>query len=212
MEFQQNTLHQYLPEWEGENFEVIHVHRNEEQVRMDKIRALFSGSYEYAYQQPGTITVLRDKKGNIIMSDSGMEWNTNREFVRRANGNVLIAGLGLGWIVMVIQDKPEVDYITVVEKEKEIIEYCKSHWDFYDKVHIACSDIFAYNPDGRKWDTIYFDIWSEVTADNHEQMKTLHRRFGRKVNRINPNCFISSWRKHDVYRMAAEERNSNFYY
>ena len=56
------------------------------------------------------------------MSDTNMEKRTNLEFVRNAYGNVVVGGLGIGLILMAIQDKEDVRTITVLEKSKEIIQ------------------------------------------------------------------------------------------
>mgnify|MGYP000786328328 FL=1 len=42
------------------------------------------------------------------MSDTPMEKETNRDFVHNAHGNVLIGGLGIGLIILAIQNKEDV--------------------------------------------------------------------------------------------------------
>nr|DAO26089.1 MAG TPA: hypothetical protein [Bacteriophage sp.]DAW88763.1 MAG TPA: hypothetical protein [Bacteriophage sp.] len=45
---------------------------------------------------------------DCVMSDTPMEKETNRDFVHNAHGNVLIGGLGIGLIILAIQNKEDV--------------------------------------------------------------------------------------------------------
>lgn len=54
--------------------------------------------------------------GQIVMSNTHMERWTNMNFCTHAHGDVLIGGLGIGLIILAIQDNPEVHSITVIEK------------------------------------------------------------------------------------------------
>ena len=58
----------------------------------------------------------------VVMSDTKMEKETNAAFVRSAHGDVLIGSLGIGLIVLAIQDKEAVNTITILEKNEEVIE------------------------------------------------------------------------------------------
>lgn len=57
--------------------------------------------------------------GDLLMSNTEMEERTNEEFVTKAHGNVLIGGLGIGMIVLAIQDILQVEKISVIEKIKK---------------------------------------------------------------------------------------------
>ena len=73
----------------------------------------------YAFKNgidPGNYVRLRHN-GQIVMSNTGMELRTNMDFCLKANGDVLIGGLGIGLIILAIQDNPEVRSITILEKK-----------------------------------------------------------------------------------------------
>ena len=118
-------------------------------------------------------------KCECVMSDTPMEKETNRDFVRNAHGNVLIGGLGIGLIVLAIQDKEDVKQITVVEKNREVIELVGKQLPLNSKVSIVNDDVFEYKP-LFKYNTIYMDIWNYINEDVYnKQMKPLINRYRR---------------------------------
>lgn len=125
-----------------------------------------------------------------VMSDTPMEKKTSEDFVRNAHGNVLIGGLGIGLIILAIQDKEDVEQITVVEKNCEVIELVGKQLPLNSKVNIVNDDVFEYKP-LIKYNTIYIDIWNYINEDVYnKQMKPL----------------ISKYRKYLVTRLEDEHR------
>ena len=194
-------MHEILKPKESMNFKVEHFEVSEESAKMCRLRDTINRKREYEGFEAGTYVRLCDKNISsnmgVMMSNTPMEMRTNEYFVHKANGNVLIAGLGLGMVVLAIQDKPEVKSILVIEKYKEVIDLVVPQLPLNNKVKIINSDIFNWQPNGHKFDTIYFDIWNDITGDNYPEMKKLHRKFCRKLNRDNPHFWIDSWRKYD---------------
>lgn len=132
-----------------------------------------------------------------VMSDTPMEKRTNLEFVENAHGNVLIGGLGIGLILLAIQDKEDVNQITVVEKNKEVIELVGNQLPLNSKVHIVNDDVFEYKP-LFKYNTIYMDIWNYINEDVYnEQMKPLISRYRRYLisKSEDENRYIDCWCK-----------------
>jgi hypothetical protein len=63
------------------------------------------------------------KKGEgVMMSDTPMERNTNYHILDKANGDVLIFGLGIGLIILPLLRKENVKSITVVELYQDLID------------------------------------------------------------------------------------------
>lgn len=194
---------------ETEKFIIDHIVFTEEKVKFERLRSLMGGQ---GYETMGlthdvSYTRLLRKCGGLVMSDTPMEINTNREFVDKAHGHVLVGGLGLGLIIASICEKPEVRSITVVEKEQEVIELVGNS-GILDKtkcnITVDVGDILIWRPpEGDLYDTIYFDIWDEICEDNNVEMKRLHRVFWRYLNRKeNPESWMTSWRLSDVRRLA----------
>lgn len=140
--------------------------------------------------------------GNCIMSDTDMEKRTNLKFCINAQGDVLIGGLGLGMIILAIQDKPEVKSVTVIEKNQEVIDLVAPQLDFNDKVKIIHDDVFEWKPErGLKYDTIYMDIWGTIDREVYEnEMKPLKRKYARylKSKAESPDRFNKCWAEYQA--------------
>lgn len=139
-------------------------------------------------------------KGEVVMSNTDMEKRTNSSFAINAHGNVLIGGLGIGLILLAIQDKEEVKQITVVEKNTEVIELVGSQLPLNSKVHIVHDDVFEYKP-LFKYNTIYMDIWNYINSDVYQrEMKPLISRYRRYLvpKSEDGNRYIDCWCKYQA--------------
>lgn len=173
-------MYKLIPEAQIGDFKIEHKIATEEDVKYHKMRSAIHsdyGGYGYHDFEPGTYTTLK-YFSEIVMSDTPMEIRTCQDAIENASGNVLIAGLGLGIVLLEIQTKKSVKSIIVIEKNKEVLKLVAKYLPIKDFVSIVQDDIFKWLPNKKtKFDTIYFDIWDNICADNYEQMKELHRRF-----------------------------------
>lgn len=207
MNYKKFKMAESLKPVEGERFALRHFELTRKEIQFDELREAINRRRTYG-QEPGIFVRLEAKKdggghSGIIMTDTEMEWHTNWRFLFNANGRVLVAGLGLGMIVLAVQDREEIEKILILEKEKEIIALVKPQLPFLPKVEIILADALEWRPPkGEKFDTIYFDIWPDICGDNYEEMKRLHRRFSRNLNRANPKAFMDSWRREETRRRA----------
>ena len=131
----------------------------------------------------------------VVMSDTKMEKETNAAFVRSAHGNVLVGGLGIGLIVLAIQDKEDVETITVLEKNKEVIDLVQNQLPLNEKVRIVQDDVFTYTPQD-KYNTIYLDVWNCINEDIYEhEMKPLMSKYRKHLvaKKDDPNRYIDCW-------------------
>lgn len=135
--------------------------------------------------------------GTLMMSDTGMERLSNKEFISKAKGRVLVAGLGIGLVIHNIIKKEAVTEITVIEKYQDVIDLVGPKFKS-PKLEVIHADIFQWKPEkGQKFDTIYFDIWPEVCSDNLAEIRLLHNRFkGFKA----PGAWMNSWMKEYLQR------------
>lgn len=137
----------------------------------------------------------------VLMSNTPMEKRTNATFIAKANGNVLIGGLGIGLIVLPLLEKENIKSITIIEKSPEIIEMVGAQLKLpEDKVKIIEGDVFTYEPE-QKFDTIYMDIWPWVNSDIYEeQMKPLKQRYRKWLvsKKDNPDRYIACWAEYEA--------------
>lgn len=172
------------------DFEICHFTVSDKDIRA-MIDGIPAGQY-----------VKLTHNGDVVMSNTPMEQRTNREFCRKANGDVLVGGLGIGMIILAIQDKPDVKSITIIEKSQEVIEMVASQLPFNDKVKIACDDVFTWKPEkGQKFDCVYMDIWNWVNSDVwEEEMKPLKRKYSHymKPKAESPKRFTECWAEYQA--------------
>lgn len=175
---------------------------NNKEDRIRQLSDLFSSG---RYVPAGTYTRLL-YCNQIIMSDTPDEYNDHRPFIRLANGSVLIAGLGLGLAIQAVGRKDEVKKITVIEKSKDVIQLVGNHYlnMFPGKLIIINADIFEWKT-SEFFDYAWYDIWSNICTDNYEEMKKLHRKFGRKTG------WQDSWSRHIIKGLIREEKRNNFW-
>lgn len=148
---------------------------------------------------PGSYARLK-VGSTTMMSDTPMEQRTNLDFIHNAHGDVLIGGLGIGLIILAIQDNPEVSSITVLEANQNVIDAVKPQLPLNDKVRIIFADAFKWNPD-RKFDCIYMDIWPYINSDIYrKEMVPLKRKYGHYLKPLSesPKRFNRCWAEHQA--------------
>ncbi len=127
--------------------------------------------------------------GQLYMSDTPTEQHENRALIRRARGDVLIAGLGIGMVLPPLLANPDVTSVTVVEVNADVITLVAPF--FPDpKLTVVEGDIFDWDPGDGQWDTIYFDIWANLCNDNEDEIADL---FGLYRRALRPSGWMGAW-------------------
>ena len=128
--------------------------------------AIFSGKKQQSaiLDFPLRLHFLHEN-GNTWMSDTPQEVEGQKEVVEKCKGHVLIGGLGLGWIAKMLDRKPDVKSIVVVEKEKAVIDLVWKHLKL-EKSTIVHDDLFEYlKKTNNKFSWAYYDIWAPTGED-----------------------------------------------
>lgn len=208
-----NTI--YNQELVSKTYTINTISLTKEQVMMEMIRNSHSYFMVAGLKWDFNYVRLIKKQGGVMMSDTPMERNTNKGFLRSANGDVLIFGLGLGLIVFPLLEDESVKSITIVELYQDLIDIVQPKIEARDKhgkVKIIQGDCFTHEfPKGQKFDTIYFDIWIDICSDNYEEQKKLHRRYSKNLNRSNPNHFMDSWMRDHYKRELRRDKRSRYW-
>jgi predicted membrane-bound spermidine synthase len=190
-----------LPEQEVGEVKISHFEIDQHGAAMESMRGCITRPGKFCRLTVGGILMMSDTL-NERRTCSGVVWN--------ANGRVLVAGLGMGWILHPILSKPEVTEVVVIEKSADVIKAVSPSLAKYgDRLKIICADIFEWRPaKGEKFDTIWFDIWPDVSTDDLKEMARLNRAFARNLNRENPKAWRAAWSEDMLkYRRSQESRS-----
>ncbi len=167
---------------------------SDKDARFSRIRAVASMRREEAVD-PGKYTRLY-VGSTLMMTDTQNEQSSNTGVVLQAKGDVLIAGLGIGMILVPILAKKEVKSVTVIEKYEHVIALVEPQLRGLPggkKLKVVHADVFEWQPPkGQKWDVLYFDIWPQITEGNLPEMARLHQKY---KNRKKPGAWMHSWKK-----------------
>ena len=138
----------------------------------------------------------------LWMSDTPREKDDHYGVVRKAEGQVLLVGLGLGMVAVALCRKKEVSHVTVLEIEPEVVQLIEPYIR-HPKLQVILADGNTPPLRGKHFDTIYIDIWPNVCSDNWETMKPLlisYRKFRRNGG------LVTAWLKDYIQREAAKSR------
>lgn len=183
-----------IPEGKIGEAELRHLVIGEREASYSRMRAAVTGGREAPISEGAYAQLLVG--GRLMMSDTPMEQRTNYEVLYQARGDVLIAGLGVGMVILPILAKPEVTSVFVVEKSPDVIALVEpplrnALGDKADRLTVRQADIFEFEPArGQKWDVLYFDIWGDVSSDDLKDSKALKRKFGRRKR---PGGWVGCW-------------------
>ena len=147
------------------------------------------------YVPPGKYVRL-NVDGHMMMSDTRHEKKTNIGLVQAAHGDVFIAGLGIGMILIPILRNPKVTSVTVVEKYQDVVDLVlpailKHVPEAAAKLTVVVADVLTWTPPkDQKWDVIYFDIWPNIVCDNLAEISFLKRRYAKRKK---TGGYMSAW-------------------
>lgn len=136
--------------------------------------------------------VLEDNR--IWMTITPNEIKTMEEAVNKATGNVLTFGLGLGYYAYMVSEKDDVESVTVVEINDDVIDLFNQHilpqFNNRDKIKIIKADAFEYaqnNLSKGNYDFVFTDLWHDVSdgIDMYLKMKQYEKQ--------NPNTHFMYW-------------------
>ena len=147
------------------------------------------GFFETEFMYPAIL-----ENGRIWMTVTPNEIETMKDAVNQAFGNVLTYGLGLGYYTYMISEKENVDSITVVEMNEDVIElfqtYLLPQFKNRQKIKVIKADAFEYAQKFMAkghFDFVFTDLWHDVSdgIDMYLKMKLFEKRC--------PNTVFSYW-------------------
>jgi hypothetical protein len=141
--------------------------------------------------------------GKLWMSDTPDERRSNRaSFVYPGTSDpqtYLIGGLGLGFVLTILQGRA-VEKCIVVEKYQEVIDLVYPTYASLPWLEVVCDDVFEYGKVGPKdfFDWAYMDVWGDYGGYMLPQMAALRRSLRRvmKPGRAKVAC----WNEEEIKR------------
>ena len=132
--------------------------------------------------------------GNSVwMSLNPNEINTMKPFIKEGHGNVLVLGLGMGYVPFMLAKKEEVKHITIIETDKQIVDlFNLLIWPNFvnkEKIMIIQDDAIRYTSDKARckdYDYIFADLW-------HDPSDGLSLFIALKKNEVVINKEIHCW-------------------
>jgi len=108
--------------------------------------------------------------GVFTMSITPLEIASHYCVINRAHGKIGVGGLGLGYFVQNILDKPGVDSVIVYETNKDVIEMYDKLFGTHSKLIISEEDVRKI--EGQVFDFFYCDVYDgrlevQVITDYH---------------------------------------------
>ena len=130
----------------------------------------------------------------LWMSVTPNEINTMKEPIKRANGRIITFGLGLGYFAYMTSLKENVESVTIVEKDKSVIElftkYILPKFDKKEKIKIVRADAYSFLKNNFKdndYDYCFVDIYHDA-GDG----KKVYLKF-KEYEKDYPNVIFDYW-------------------
>jgi hypothetical protein len=127
-------------------------------------KPLPAGSYTQLWR--ATLAALHlAEHGELVMQDTPEELNTHLEFMLKARGRVLITGLGLGCVARGCLANPQVESVTIIERDPAVMRLV-SPWMPAERVTIIVADALAWATQStERFDCAWHDLWSDPDKD-----------------------------------------------
>jgi len=128
--------------------------------------------------------LLRDEE--IWMSLTPMELESQAPHLLAARGHTVIMGFGLGVLTYNVLQNENVDRVTVIEIENEVVDLIDDSadmlsWPNIGKLELVYEDALDWTPDGSV-DVVLADIWPNLGSENlRPDMQQIYKNVKPKV-------------------------------
>lgn len=122
-----------------------------------------------------TFRYLALRENDVVwMCITPNEINTMKEAVKSVEGNVLVLGLGLGYFPYMASLKDNVNSITIIENNQNIIDIYRSEIEHFvgnSKIKIIKDNAFNYLKNNNNFDCVFADLWHNPEDGVHSFIK-----------------------------------------
>ena len=125
--------------------------------------------------------LLREDQYLSVMQDSFTEFEEHQWLWGNATGDILITGLGLGYINEWLIKAPGITSVTIIEKHQDVIDLVWDHCAKDERFTLIHADADNWEiPEGSSWDCIWID--HELTGPTH--IEELMNKYSPHTNNI----------------------------
>jgi len=136
--------------------------------------------YSYGVFEKDMEIIQLEDNGRVWMSLLPNEIITMKRDSLNMKGNILCAGLGLGYFPLLLASNKEVKRVTVIELDKRVIKIFKEciapKFEWSNKIDVIEGDAkrFINKNSEKEYDYIYIDIWHDESdgAENYLYFKS----------------------------------------
>jgi len=183
----------------------------EQRKTISMIRSYSSGMVEVPKKCP----TLYDSKGVLWMSLMPMESESQYYHNEYAFGHVIVMGAGMGLLPYNLLRNPNVDRITIIEKDRDVYDHWFNYTGASSWPNQAVKMLQLHHADAREFrgecDTLIADIWADIGADElEEDMATFRKnvKFKRMMCWGAELAFISWCIKEGVNALTASDEHA----
>lgn len=127
------------------------------------------GFSSYTLLHRSTWATLHLAYGDVVMEDSRAELRKHLPIWLSARGHVLVTGLGLGCVVRGLLASPQVEQITVVEIDRQILRIVGHEFKSNPRVRLVEGDAFTVQLRDR-----FNYAWHDLYTDGDVHLQVLH--------------------------------------
>lgn len=148
------------------------------------IKAIGLGRPDFTILSRWTDATIYTGHGEIVMEDSNRELRKHLPIWMAARGHVLKTGLGLGCVVRGLLASPDVDHVTCIEIDADVLAMVGPEFAGNSRVTIIHADALEWEPPpGVRFDFAWHDIWCE----GNQGLQLLHMELAARLrNRCGP--------------------------
>jgi len=107
----------------------------------------------------GELSLIKKSIGSI-MKDSATEYYQHQWLWDNATGDILVAGLGIGFLNKELINNHNFNSVTIIENSQEVIDMVWPYCARDSRFTLIKEDIETWNvPEGSHWDIGWFDSW-----------------------------------------------------
>lgn len=177
-----SLINNYFEPYEGFNYFDVTSLKEKDYAEIIKVG--------YFKEKVNYLALLENNK--VWMSITPHEIYTMEKYINKAKGNVITFGLGLGYYAFMVSEKSDVNKVTIVEKDKKVIDLFKEKilpfFPHKEKIEIIKGNAFSYLDKAKEFDTLFVDIYQ-----TSEDALPLYLKFKKLEAKLNSPYEIDYW-------------------